>query len=125
LTKKRIGLGKHGEMLARNFLSGSGYHIIDTNFRTRCGEIDIIAKYNKTLIFIEVKTRMGEFLESPLTAVTVRKQRSISMVAQEYLSRNKLFEIDARFDVIAVRLSSSGKAAIEHIKNAFDLCYGH
>ncbi len=112
-------------MLARKFLSCSGYQIIDTNFRTRCGEIDIIAKHEKTLIFIEVKTRKSGFLESPLAAVTARKRRSISMVAQEYLSRNKLFDNSARFDVIAVRISSAGTETIEHIKNAFDLCHGH
>jgi putative endonuclease len=125
LSDKRISLGKQGEAIALQYLSSKGYHIVATNYRTRCGEIDIIAAYREALIFIEVKTRKSRFLDSPLAAVTEKKQRSISIVAQEYLSRNKKFNSDARFDVIAIHIGNFGKKSIEHIENAFDLCYGH
>ncbi len=111
--------------MAARFLRKKGYRILETNFRTSRGEIDIIASINHVLVFIEVKTRNSSFLDSPLAAVTVKKQRQISMVAQEYLGSNNLFENEARFDVIAVEMLDDAAPRIEHIENAFDLSYGY
>lgn len=120
-----MALGKTGEDQACRFLRKKGYSIVQTNYRTRCGEIDIIAKQGPILVFIEVKTRRSTSFGSPLLAVTAKKQRQISMVAQEYLSKNKLFESDARFDVVGMRIDAAERVEIEHIENAFDLSYGH
>lgn len=124
MSIKRLSLGKSGEKLAVRFLSRKGWRIAETNFRTRRGEIDIIAYDKKTLVFVEVKTRKTGFIDSPLNAVTHGKQRQISMVAQEYLAANDLFDSEARFDVIGVNFREEGKTQIEHIENAFDLSYG-
>lgn len=124
MSLKRLSLGKSGEQLASRFLRKKGYSILEMNYRTSRGEIDIIARIGKVLIFTEVKTRKSDFLESPLAAVTSKKQRQISMVAQEYLNNNNLFDTEARFDVIAIELKYGGRTHIEHIENAFDLSYG-
>jgi putative endonuclease len=124
LSYKRLSLGKSGEDLAVRFLRNKGYSIIGTNYRTRYGEIDIIARQRKILVFVEVKTRKGSFLDTPLSAVTATKQRHISMAAQEYLCKNDLFKSEARFDVIAVHLEGEGAPRIEHIDNAFELNFG-
>ncbi|MBM9604313.1 YraN family protein [Desulfopila inferna] len=119
-----ISLGKAGEKSAAHFLRKKGYTIIQTNYRTRYAEIDIIADHRNTLVFIEVKTRKTNFLETPLAAVTVNKQRHISMAAQLYLGSKNLFDKDARFDVIAVYLGGGTTPRIEHIENAFELNFG-
>jgi len=125
LSSKRILLGKTGEDKACRFLQRNGYLVVQTNYRTKCGEIDIIAKQGPVLVFIEVKTRRSRSFGSPLLAVTARKQRQISMVAQEYLSKNNLFDTDARFDVIGMSIDAADHVEIEHIENAFELSYGH
>lgn len=125
LSRKRLSLGKTGEQIAASFLRKKGYRILQSNYRTSRGEIDIVAGKKDVLIFVEVKTRNSNFLDSPLAAVTVKKQRQISMVAQEYLSSKSLFDMEARFDVIAIQLKDPGSPHIEHIVNAFDLRYGY
>lgn len=124
MSLKRRTLGKSGEQLAARFLRKKRYRILEMNYRTSRGEIDIIARSGQVLVFTEVKTRKSDFLESPLAAVTIKKQRQISMVAQEYLNCNNLFDSEARFDVIAINLKDDGRPHIEHIENAFDLSYG-
>jgi putative endonuclease len=111
-------LGREGERLAAQFLEKQGLVIVERNFRTRCGEIDLIARDNKELVFIEVKTRSGPDFGTGLEAVDRRKCRQIVRVAQEYLLRHDAFNEPARFDVIAILLGDH--AHIDHIKNAFD-----
>jgi len=121
LSDKRSVLGKAGETLAAEYLRQSGYTVLERNYRSRSGEIDIIAKQGKTLVFAEVKTRKSASFGSPAAAVTVKKQAQISRVAQEYLARENLFDRPARFDVIAVFAPDGKKPQIEVITNAFDL----
>jgi len=124
LSHNRRILGQSGESAAEEFLRSRGYSILETNFTTKNGEIDIIAAIDDILVFTEVKTRKSTFLASPLSAVTPKKQRQISKVALGYLKLHKLFDSDARFDVIAIQLQRWGPPHIEHIENAFDLNYG-
>ncbi len=124
MSKKHIQLGKEGEKLAVQYLQKTGYIILARNYRQKSGEIDIIAKDNSILVFVEVKTRRGTALGSPFAAVTLRKQRQISRVAQEYLSRNNLFEKDARFDVVSIIMDNNSSPRIELLQNAFELSYG-
>ncbi|MCL6472159.1 MAG: YraN family protein [Firmicutes bacterium] len=115
-----MGLGKTGEDMAALHLRRKGYHIIEQNFRTKLGEIDIVARHKKTLVFCEVKTRMGRLYGHPIEAVTVPKQRRIKKIADIYLARLKdLHKFDSiRFDVICV-LAEGSTPKIEHIENAF------
>lgn len=111
-------LGMEGERVAALFLQKQGMAILERNFRTRSGEIDLIARDKKDLVFVEVKTRSGTQFGSTLEAVGPRKCRQIVRVAQEYLLQNDGFEQPARFDVIGILIGDS--VQIEHVKNAFD-----
>ena len=111
--------GKNSESLAAVYLKRQGYHILEQNYRTRIGEIDIIARDNETIAFIEVKSRSSATFGSPKYAVTLQKQRKISKIAQQYLKSTHQNNVRARFDVVAI-FSNSGQDTIELIKNAFE-----
>jgi putative endonuclease len=117
--------GELGEEVAANFLIARGYRILERNFRCKGGEVDIITRDpgDKSLVFLEVKARRGLSYGVPQLAVTPFKQRQISKAALTWLSKNRLHDTNARFDVIAILLHSDGRHAIEHIQNAFDLAY--
>ncbi|WP_457576406.1 YraN family protein [Desulfomarina sp.] len=122
MTDRRIITGRAGEKEASRFLEKNGYTVLEKNYRRKFGEIDIIARKDDYLVFIEVKTRTGHSHGDPLEAVTDRKQRQISRVAQCYLSEKRLHDTAARFDVIAVNMTKNSTPEIELIVNAFDLC---
>jgi putative endonuclease len=119
---KDLPLGKQGEAFAASYLKGLKYKILQTNYRCRCGEIDIIARDGKVLVFVEVKARRGTSYGPPQLSVTPFKQRQISKAALTYLSKNRLMEENARFDVIALVLRD-GEPVVTHIKDAFELAY--
>jgi len=114
--------GEIGEAIASRFLRKNGYKIIEQNYRSELGEIDIIARDGDVLAFVEVKARRTDKYGGPKWAVTPRKQRKISMVALGYLKMTEQMETEARFDVVAIRLRSN-HPDIEIIKNAFELAY--
>ncbi|MDY6857045.1 MAG: YraN family protein [Thermodesulfobacteriota bacterium] len=120
MTTKRIALGKKGEEIAVEYLKRQKYKIIERNYMCKFGEVDIIAKDKKTLSFIEVKTRSSLKYVDPSHVVDKRKQHQISKAALYYIIKNNLQNVEARFDVIAIQVSSEGRR-IELIKNAFDL----
>lgn len=122
MTIERQRLGLRGEQIGATFLEKLGYAILARNYRCRLGEVDIIAKDGKTLVFIEVKTRVDNAFGSPAAAVTLKKQRQIARTAQHYLAKHGLFETPARFDVIAIVTANGGSHQIEHIADAFELC---
>ncbi|MBE0447599.1 MAG: YraN family protein [Actinobacteria bacterium] len=115
-----MSLGKSGEDLAIRYLRRKNYRIIKRNFRSRLGEIDIVAKQGRTLIFCEVKTRLNQAFGQPFEAVTPHKQRKIRKIAELYMSMAvKPEEFDSvRFDVISV-LADGTSFNIKHIENAF------
>jgi putative endonuclease len=85
MSHQKQKFGQEGEALAARHLKKNGYRIIEKNYRTKLGEIDIIAKDKDTLVFVEVKSRRSWQFGNPKAAVTPRKQRKISMVALHYL----------------------------------------
>jgi len=122
MLNSRQRFGKEGESVAVRHLLKSGYLILAQNYRTRYGEIDIIAKDGNTLVFVEVKSRRNESFGNPKYAVTFKKRQKMSMAALDYLKTTKQSNIKARFDVVAI---CSGKENpepdIEIIRNAFEL----
>ena len=122
MTTKSQQFGQKSESLAVDCLKKNGYKIIQQNYRTKLGEIDIIAKQGKSLVFIEVKARKSDRFGRPEMAVTPKKQRKISMTALYYLKSTKQSNIKARFDVVAIKSTSNGPD-IKIIKNAFELAY--
>ncbi|UCD66561.1 MAG: YraN family protein [Deltaproteobacteria bacterium] len=130
MTLQKKELGANGEELAARYLMSQGYRILERNYRIRLGEIDIIAEQGKDLVFIEVKTRSDTLFGSPLDSVTIPKQRQLSKVALEYMSRQGCHNRPARFDVVGVQLKGLNaqqlqNVNIELVQNAFDLCYGN
>jgi len=115
-TESRVG--DTGESLARDFLVGKGMKILAENYRTRWGELDLVARDGNTLVFVEVKTRTQKRFGSPLEAVTPDKQRRITRMAQTYLLEKGLGDVAARFDVIGIDLTG-GAPRIDWIPNAF------
>lgn len=115
--------GEKGEAIAERHLKKKGYKILERNYRTKLGEIDIIAKDKKTIVFVEVKTRRSWQFGNPKGAVTPAKQRKISMVALQYLKTIDRHNTRACFDVVAVT-ATRDTPQIEIIKNAFELAYG-
>lgn len=114
-----MGRGSEGERKAAEFLRKKGYKILAKNFKTRWGEIDIIAQEKKTICFIEVKLRSLENFGLPQEAVSVHKQKKIVFTALDYLKQKNLCKLPCRFDVVAITgLGQNQK--IELIKNAFD-----
>ncbi len=122
MTRHKQRFGRFGEDLAVRHLRRKGYKIIQRNFRTRLGEIDIIARHKGVVVFIEVKTRKSMRYGDPKFAVTKDKQRKISMVALEYLKQHGGLQTRARFDVVTVQPPEDAPK-IEVIANAFELAY--
>lgn len=108
--------------MATRYLKQHGYTILEQNYRTRLGEIDIIAQEKGVIVFVEVKSRRSDLFGNPKWALTPRKQKKISMVALYYLKAAKLSQVKARFDVVAISWQN-GRPRIEIIKNAFELAY--
>jgi len=114
-------LGKHGEDLAALYLFRHGYHIIQRNFHLGAyGEIDIIARKDDSLCFVEVKTQRRPKFGPPENWVDDRKIRQIGLIADGYLSQNPVEDLNCRFDVVAVNLRGQ-EVQIEHIPDAFRL----
>jgi putative endonuclease len=101
--------GRAGERLAAVQLESQGYRILETNFRCRYGEIDLIVEDDSALVFVEVKLRRGTAFGLPEEAVDARKQRKLLQVAAYYIALHECAERSWRIDVIAIQLSSSGK----------------
>ncbi|MFQ5708236.1 MAG: YraN family protein [bacterium] len=111
-------VGNLGENLATRYLKQHAFEIIDRNYRWARGEIDIVAKKENTLIFVEVKTARQKGFGSPESWVDERKQRQIGQVAQHYLQEKEIEEMDCRFDVVAIT-KDGHEWKIHHIQNAF------
>ena len=110
-------LGQKGEDIASDFLVEKGYRIITRNWRWGLNEIDIIAENADFIIFIEVKTRSGNYLEHPSVAVSVSKQKAIIKTANEYINRYNI-DKESRFDIITI-IKSNTALEIDHIEDAF------
>lgn len=110
-------IGSTGEALAERFLKRMHYAIVERNWRTRSGEIDLICRDDETLVFVEVKAgrRLGSM--PPEIRVNDRKRRKLTLLVNQYLKMNHLQQ-QARIDVISVWWED-GKPQIQHIQNAF------
>lgn len=112
--------GKTGEQLACDELRRRGYAILARRYRTRGGELDIVARHGDTLVFVEVKARTSLRFGSPAEAVGWRKQRRLQHMAHDFMARTGLWRVPCRFDVVAVLLPGDGAAAqVEVIQGAF------
>ena len=107
-------LGVSGEVQAKEYLIKNKYKILECNYTTKLGEIDIIAKYKDIIVFVEVKARNTEKFGLPRESVNTFKQTKIKQVATQYLLSHKLLNASVRFDVIDIL-----RGKLTHITNAF------
>ena len=120
MSRARQVLGKIGEDLACAELQQRGYAILARRYRRRGGELDIIARDGRTIVFIEVKTREGCEFGAGGESVNGRKRRRMTDVALDYLARHRLTESPCRFDVVSIDVGE-GTPRIELYQNAFDV----
>jgi putative endonuclease len=111
--------GLFGEELAAAYLGGRGYRILERNFRTRSGEIDLIARDGDTLVFVEVKSRRSEAFGGALSSVDRRKRNRLVRLARHYLQRRGWADRPCRFDLVTIRGEDGTDPSIELLQNAF------
>lgn len=116
----RRELGQRGEALAAEFLRARDWVIVARNYRCRLGEIDLVALDGATLVFVEVRSRSGARLGTPLESVDPRKQARVARVARHFVATRGFADRDARFDVVGVRFDRE-PPAVEHVAGAFEL----
>ncbi|HEY8751896.1 MAG TPA: YraN family protein [Tepidisphaeraceae bacterium] len=121
-TADRDAMGQRGENVAARYLRNLGYKIIVRNFRCELGEIDIVAKDGKTLVFVEVKTRAYDD-PTPEEQVNEVKRHQITKSAKLYLSRYGSPQPPARFDVVAVVWPDGREPQIRHTPHAFEATF--
>lgn len=114
---RKTDKGRHGEHIAVDYLMKNGFDIVDTNYYTRFGEIDIVAKKGNVFRFIEVKTRLGDKYGSAVEAITSAKVRSFSRTVEVFIKRNNLEYEDISLDLIAVDIDYNGTIEIDWIEN--------
>lgn len=115
--QNKRSVGTSYERIAGAYLAKQGYKIIEYNFYSRHGEIDIIAMHQGYLVFVEVKYRKDSTSGHPLEAISISKRHRISKCATYYLKKNRLDDVPVRFDVVGILDDK-----IEVIQNAFDFC---
>ena len=114
----RRSLGRYGESLAAIFLEKKGYKILERNYRTSYGEIDLIALHNEVITFVEVKTRASRSLGPPEISITPRKAEHMRGAAEFYIQQHPEIRKDWCIDVITIQVSKEAPApVIDHFEN--------
>jgi len=112
-------LGRKGEDRAADYLTQQGYRILERNYATPGGEIDLIALDGGAIVFVEVKTRTSDAFGAPELAVNARKQQRMIRAALGYIRYKRLHQMPCRFDVVAI--SPAKEREVELIRNAFEM----
>lgn len=111
-------IGQQGENTAVQFLESLGYTILERNYKFDRCEVDIVAQDKNTLVFVEVKAGKSTRYGAPELRVDRRKEKQLAIAAEGYLTQHPMDDFDCRFDVISVTWDH-GRAAVEHIREAF------
>ena len=121
MSKARQELGRRGEALAKTHLEYLGYSVRGVNYRTRAGEIDLVAERGGVIVFVEVRTRSSVSMGLPEESLTPSKRRHIIAAAQEYLQSHGAKDSQWRIDLAAVEIDRRGLAQVRVIENAVEL----
>ncbi|MCD6500671.1 YraN family protein [bacterium] len=115
-------LGNLGEKIARDYLKKKGYKILARNFKRKWGEIDVVAKKKKSIVFVEVKTILEKQGFFPEDEINWKKKNQLRKIAQIYLQEFKIpFESPWQIDILAIEITSNfKKAKVRHFKNAIE-----
>lgn len=111
-------LGRLGEQLAKTYLENLGYEILDENWTHGKAEVDLVAYHNKTIIFVEVKARSGNYFGEPEDFVDNKKQKLLAEAADEYIYLMN-HQGEARFDIVAILFDGKQNHTLKHIEDAF------
>lgn len=121
--KRRRVLGQWGEEAAAAFLRSRGFAVLASGYRCALGEVDLVCREGRWLVFVEVKTRLSGAAGAPEEAVTPIKQRRLALAARHFLGEHRLAGVPYRFDVVAVEVGlvdgEPGMPRIRHYRNAF------
>lgn len=117
--------GRKGEELAAKHLAGLGYKVIEKNYRTPAGELDIVAEHKGTLVFVEVKARRGTSYGPPELAVNHHKRRQVERAALYYIMKSKKDGVQCRFDVVSISGSEGSAPRVTVIRDAFEISGGY
>lgn len=120
MTIARLSSGKRGEALAYSFLRREGYKILEKNYKTRLGEIDIIGEDEGSVVFIEIRSANTERFGSLEHTINKKKQDRITKTALSYIKRYGLEDKDCRFDVVCIESVDSVSPRINLIRDAFE-----
>ncbi len=115
---RRRETGILGEKLAAELLADKGYLIVETNFRCREGEIDIVARDGDCLVFVEVRAKRSRRFGTPEESITVRKKERIRLAAARYREQHDDLPELWRIDVVAVEMAGRRLSRVDHIVNA-------
>ena len=119
---RRQELGRYGERLARRHLESNGYRILESNYRSKSGEIDLIAEHLGILVFIEVRTRGAGMFGTPEESVTAIKRSRLVAAAEEYLQAIGTPNSDWRIDVVALEVDGGRRLVrLDVIENAVEV----
>ena len=121
MSRRRQAFGHVGETEAERRLRRQGYRILARNYRTRLGELDLVAESGDVLVFVEVKARRTGAFGGAMHAVDARKQARMIRLAAQYLARHHEHDRRCRFDVIVCEGGLDHPLAIEHVQNAFEV----
>ena len=115
---QHIKTGAAGERIAAHYLEQKGYIILTRNYRYKKAEVDIIARKENRLVFVEVKTRRAQNFGYPEESVTAKKESLFLQAAEEYIFQINWLD-DIRFDIISITISADNAPQIHHIEDAF------
>jgi len=121
VTSKSQDFGKEAEVAAEQYLRQHGYRIVGRNVRFLNGELDIVAKKEGTIVFIEVKARRTNHFGGASYAVTPHKQQRLIYLAAQYLAYHQLADCPTRFDVMLYQGEAEQVGQLEHVVNAFEV----
>jgi putative endonuclease len=119
MVARHLKRGRVGEDIARAFLLEHGYEVLDANWRSRHGELDLICSKKGLVVFVEVKTRQKNARELPGEALTPKKRQRLVKAAGAYLTKNRLWERRCRIDLVSITLDTH-HCQLEHVENAVE-----
>jgi putative endonuclease len=119
MTQAKDAVGAYGERVAARYLANEGMELLDRNWRSPTGEIDIVLRDGRSIVFCEVKTRRSYRFGSPIEAIVPAKVQRLRRLAAEWLATSTERADEVRFDVVSVIPQRSGRARVEHVRGAF------
>ncbi|WP_275266168.1 YraN family protein [Nocardioides caldifontis] len=115
-AQQRMATGGYGEERAAKYLSGLGMVVLDRNWRCDLGELDLVLRDGRVLVFCEVKTRASAAFGGPLEAVTPAKLARLRRLAARWLADHDVRPPEVRLDVVGVQLDRGGDKGVQHVR---------